>query len=604
MISPTRTTSSSSCLSKTVADPSNDRRDLTVYVVPRDGSKLLSGHNDILFHVQWELERMVARHKELAWSDFQAGDFTPLRQASAAVATPRIPAIIEAVVQRKLGTFPETPSTTSCGTDRQSRLLAEVDFEEQAIRDNVNEGLLSNNPFWAHGGKLCYTVAVQPLENEKKDLIKGVLIHRSTTSGRSSPAEADSSNTSDSPFALSKPADLNERLLFAMTLQPPAMTGKSFRLARRYGSRRVLNFKFKSPKKEDDRVQMYNLFAGRRFVLFGRVFRALWSPPDKDGVFAIEVGESIDDATRPPAGQQDPKMPSFLELLQIHNDLSLKPAQAVAKWAARPQLLFSDSQPTIKVDMSDIEVVEDIEVADLVHRATTEEILTDGCGLMSADIALKIGMRLDSGKGRPFVVQMRLGGSKGLLAIMSQEQEKLYPGKGIVLRQSMVKSLSKVVDPSSLVVDVLRHGGNILRTGTVIAAEAIICLVHQGVPACLIVELARNALDELRDELSTAQHEGETEVTARLRLGTNVYRRGALHLDHKKRQLELEGKSARVAGCDFASCGGDRTPGGTSSTGSDDMSASERYDIDPVSGQPGSLAERLVHFPNPSLERH
>lgn len=58
----------------------------------------------------------------------------------------------------------------------------------------------------------------------------------------------------------------------------------------------------------------------------------------------------------------------------------------MAKWAARPQILFSDSDPAPVIDPSAIVVIEDI-VTKTSHDAwhvSTEQILTDGCGLMCA----------------------------------------------------------------------------------------------------------------------------------------------------------------------------------------------------------------------------
>ena len=54
------------------------------------------------------------------------------------------------------------------------------------------------------------------------------------------------------------------------------------------------------------------------------------------------------------------------------------------RWAARPQILSSDSVPATTVAPTAITVIEDI-VTSAVHdtgRASTEQILTDGCGLM------------------------------------------------------------------------------------------------------------------------------------------------------------------------------------------------------------------------------
>lgn len=58
----------------------------------------------------------------------------------------------------------------------------------------------------------------------------------------------------------------------------------------------------------------------------------------------------------------------------------------------------------------------------------------------------------------PCSVQMRLGGSKGVLSLMSREQEADYEAD-VVLRPSMIKSKSAAGfsdDPSVLTLDVLK----------------------------------------------------------------------------------------------------------------------------------------------------
>jgi hypothetical protein len=97
------------------------------------------------------------------------------------------------------------------------------------------------------------------------------------------------------------------------------------------------------------------LFRGRVFVVLGRTYRALWSPPDRDNVFAVETGDQVSGLFR--AWTSEPEMPSFEELLAsecgaigpdvvegeiklecqvanravVFNDLQQKPSQPLAK---------------------------------------------------------------------------------------------------------------------------------------------------------------------------------------------------------------------------------------------------------------------------------
>jgi hypothetical protein len=84
-------------------------------------------------------------------------------------------------------------------------------------------------------------------------------------------------------------------------------------------------------------------------------------------------------------------------LTVVYNNMESKPSQAVAKyvvpahachanfrWAARPQILFSDSVPAVRLRPGAIGTAPDIvsSQATCYKEATTEQTLTDGCGLM------------------------------------------------------------------------------------------------------------------------------------------------------------------------------------------------------------------------------
>lgn len=54
------------------------------------------------------------------------------------------------------------------------------------------------------------------------------------------------------------------------------------------------------------------------------------------------------------------------------------------RWAARPQILFTDTIPVARVDAARILIVDDIVSSHASNQddPATEELLTDGCGLM------------------------------------------------------------------------------------------------------------------------------------------------------------------------------------------------------------------------------
>jgi hypothetical protein len=358
------------------------------------------------------------------------------------------------------------------------------------------------------------------------------------------------------------------------------MTGKSFHLARKYGSRRILNFKFDEINDSKSRKEMFDLFDGRRFVLAGKVFRGWSAATDKNSLVAIEVNNLINGITIPMTIKRyDPAMPTFLELLASSNDLQMKPSQAMAKWASRPQLLLSDSYPAVHLSSSDIEVIEDIVVAGLNGPASTEQTLTDGCGLMSEAVARQIGKRLTPAHGRPCVVQMRLMGSKGLLVLMNDEQERRYATKQVILRKSMVKSLTGSNDISRTILEVVRCGYNVLKPSSSISPESIIALSARGVPDKVLLQKAEIAFDELRDRFNPAPSGLETLGDVRQRLSAGFYQTGGVGVERKKRVCGEKALSLRVAGLIHEE---QEKP----------VMDNEGSDAEDLSGQPPQLAER------------
>jgi hypothetical protein len=195
--------------------------------------------------------------------------------------------------------------------------------------------------------------------------------------------------------------------------------------------------------------------------------------------------------------------------------------------------------------------------------------------------------------GRPCVVQIRLGGSKGLLALMSPAQHIQYPGKKVILRDSMIKSLPHydfADDVSLRTLDVLRCG--YLRLGTTLSSEAIICMVANGVKPGVFVQMSDEALEELHLAFTPKAMEVdgkmETEMEVLQRIVRSCYTLGGAGAERKKRRLMSEGKSLRAAGMekDFGEQGEieDESPVGV-------IDPSERFGVDPVSGQSGSIAE-------------
>ena len=185
---------------------------------------------------------------------------------------------------------------------------------------------------------------------------------------------------------------------------------------------------------------------------------------------------------------------------------------------------------------------------------------------------------------------MRIGGAKGLLSLISPDQARLYKGKEVVLRESMIKSIPAprhADDPSLLTLDVLRCDS--LRLGTVLSSEGIIAMVHGGVPFSTFLRMGEQSLDELRAAFLPHPLEEEHADDVVRRIVTSCYRRGGVGTERRKRQMSAEGKSTRVAGLSLSNLDGDAA---SDDDGTAAIASSERFDVDPVSGQSGSIAER------------
>ena len=176
---------------------------------------------------------------------------------------------------------------------------------------------------------------------------------------------------------------------------------------------------------------------------------------------------------------------------------------------------------------------------------------------------------------------------------MSPAQALQHPGKDVILRPSMIKALSAQEwrnDPSLLFVDVLRCES--LKIGTTLSAEPIAILVHNGIPASLFCERLRQGLELLRDEFTGHALPDETEADVLNRIAAKCFGRAGVGGERKKRAVVSVGISTRAAGLTW-----------DSADLADDMEddelpplvlPSERFEVDPISGQSGSIAERCA----------
>jgi hypothetical protein len=197
-----------------------------------------------------------------------------------------------------------------------------MDREEDAI----SKGLILGSPFddsdANYGGKIAYSIVVRPETRFQSQVVMPDV---------PKPPEFE-------PFKGKPRGYRTNSLPCSMSLCEPDMPGKSFRLARRFGSRRIISFKLRDFRSSHDPM---SLFVGRILVVCGRTFRAIWAPPDRDAVFAVETSESGDVVA---TGELAPSFAQWIASesqggdpdptdLAVYNDPSQKPNQAMAKCA-------------------------------------------------------------------------------------------------------------------------------------------------------------------------------------------------------------------------------------------------------------------------------
>lgn len=310
------------------AHPEDERY---INVLPKNSYQAAINKLDVRYQVQWELERMIAKDKLISWTDFRMDDLQPLK-GDIATAMPEIERVCKAVVRRKGGgkVDPGAETAEVLGiTDRKTLLYAEMDREEESIRQQDYSGVGNNDVKWSFGGKLAYTVIVQPCKAGPSACIQ--YTHAPPTPTKADPTYRQTSTDSpsgpidnaDNPLGIASQhqPDPPTPLPYRMSLARPALSGKSYRLARRFGSRRILIFKLKGFTSESKK-RVCELFIGRCFVLFGRTLRALWAPNDSDNVLAVETGSEKGFVSR---GRMEPDMPSFSVILASRFTLSKDP---------------------------------------------------------------------------------------------------------------------------------------------------------------------------------------------------------------------------------------------------------------------------------------
>ncbi|KAJ3861553.1 RNA dependent RNA polymerase-domain-containing protein [Lentinula novae-zelandiae] len=224
------------------------------------------------------------------------------------------------------------------------------------------------------------------------------------------------------------------RCTLRLQLEPLEMR-RSTRLARQFGSRRVLQVRIPEDLLRGEARRETIKFLSNKFILNGRVFAP--TPPKEGAVYFIEINEDYERTPVDKFGDQYRK--SLREVLDWHNPMTLNSQQPLSKYAARAALALSNSVPALLFEAENIHFIDDIIASDCMERKPpAHKVLTDGCGFMN-EAALKAIATALNYSSRPTVVQGRIAGSKGLWTISPDQVANASDIPQIWIRDSQRK---------------------------------------------------------------------------------------------------------------------------------------------------------------------
>ncbi|KAJ3851289.1 RNA dependent RNA polymerase-domain-containing protein [Lentinula lateritia] len=224
------------------------------------------------------------------------------------------------------------------------------------------------------------------------------------------------------------------RCTLRLQLEPLEMR-RSTRLARQFGSRRVLQVRIPEDFLRGDARRETIKYLSNKFILNGRVFAP--TPPKEGAVYLIEINEDHERTPVDKFGDQYRK--SLREVLDWHNPMALNSQQPLSKYAARAALALSNSVPALLFEVENIHFIDDIIASDCTERKPpAHKVLTDGCGFMN-EAALKAIATALNYSSRPTAVQGRIAGSKGLWTICPDQGANASDIPQIWIRDSQRK---------------------------------------------------------------------------------------------------------------------------------------------------------------------
>uniref|UniRef100_D8QL20 RNA-dependent RNA polymerase n=1 Tax=Schizophyllum commune (strain H4-8 / FGSC 9210) TaxID=578458 RepID=D8QL20_SCHCM len=296
---------------------------------------------------------------------------------------------------------------------------------------------------------------------------------------------------------------------FSFSLLPMQAQKRSYRLARRLGSRRIVQVRLdkeynnqakdkgkgkgnEKEGEEEEGVGVAEFLAQSKFVLCGRVFVPYAS---KDGsAYLVEVDEDYERKARTGCGDQHRL--SLEKLIESENPWVMNCNQPITKWVTRFSLSFSTSIPAVEFAEENMFLIED-EYATGWDRSSgappAEQTMTDGCGFINRAALTDIGRRFSLPYGMPTAVQGRVAGAKGMFLLHPYDK---HPEPRVWIRDSQNKIKLPRLERWHRILDLLKFAQQPNPEGFDLSEQAVLNLSHNGVHTEDFTVLARNGLRE------------------------------------------------------------------------------------------------------------
>ncbi|KAF7300712.1 Dimethylaniline monooxygenase [Mycena chlorophos] len=358
--------------------------------------------------------------------------------------------------------------------------------------------------------------------------------------------------------------------------------GASCRLYRQYGSSSFLRIRVsqKVLYGGEDRLRRFFL---KPFVILNNVFRAFFS---KEGrVVLFKTGERL----RNGIVEKDPtsSQPMLFDFLDAFNPLKLNSHQLLCKWASRFALGLSSSVPGPIIMPENAEEIDDIVSSE--SPPAEGSIMTDGCGLTNMAFNLRLQHRFQL-ETMPCAVQVRQGGRKGMVLVVTSDAANTTNDPRIAFRASQVKIVYNKEAQAQLAnatVDLLRFSKP-LHAGR-LSAEVIINLEHNGVPLDVFKRLQEaHLMFTIEDMMAWSGAPNGDSFENMQVLYRAVERSEGVYRSRRLREVAGE---ERIHGFELYNDGDDREEESFEGLAQEKSVA---WWPDETSGQPSSLAETVM----------